>query len=342
MATINLLTIHWGNSYGAVMQTMATCKILEEAGHTVTVINLIHPKIKKSYLRLNAYTYLLKDIQFLQFKHRFFSKMTKMMFCINPTDIPHADYTIVGSDQGWNCDITRPFAMSYFLDFVSEDSTRLALSASFGKSEWSEAKSITTLANENLRKFKAISIREKSGVEILKNTFGLQACQLIDPTLAYNGFKNIISRNKCKPQLFCFVLGGFKSTNKELPKLISKALGIKIYDDSFFKRRLCGGPMQWLDNIKNSRFIITNSFHGLAFCLMFHKSFIVICEDQKKFTRLESLLQLVHLEERYVKSTDDFMKRKGNLLSPINYNMVDVILKEEQQKFISFIKTNII
>lgn len=340
MARINLLTIHWGNSYGAVMQTMATCKILEELGHNVTVINLIHPKIKSTYKRLSSWTYLYEDMKFLLFKRKNFSKLTKLMFRLEPAKIPNADYTIVGSDQCWNRDITTELAMSFYLDFA-KNTKRISLSTSFGKEEWQENEEYTRRVACELDKFSALSVREESGVNILKNTFNISAERLIDPTIAYNNFDRLVTEKKTQRQIFCFLLGADNRSRNSIPKKLAEMLNLKIKKLNIIERRLNGGPIDWVNNIYTSEFIITDSFHGLAFCLMFHKNFVIFCADQRKFTRLWSLLTLVGLENRFVKSVEDFDSRKEELLAPINYKIVDKVLHIESEKFKTFIKNNI-
>lgn len=138
MAKINLLTIHWGKCYGAVMQTYATCKLLEESGHEVHVINLIHPSTKKTYKRLRKWVDLFREFQFYLFKKKYFSNLTSKSYEILYNKLPSADYYAVGSDQVWNKDITDPFYLDYYLHFVPNRIKRISLSSSFGKTEWNQ------------------------------------------------------------------------------------------------------------------------------------------------------------------------------------------------------------
>ena len=87
----------------------------------------------------------------------------------------------------------------------------------------------------------------------------------------------------------------------------------------------------------NSEYIITDSFHGLAFSLIFHKQFLVVCADRKKFARLQSLLDLVGLEERYIHTYDDLVRRKDVVTKQINYEIVDSILNRERERSRSFL-----
>lgn len=104
---------------------------------------------------------------------------------------------------------------------------------------------------------------------------------------------------------------------------------------------MCSGPRRWLTNIRNSKYVITDSFHGLALSIIFHKNFFVFCADPKKFTRLQSLLELVGLENRYIKSEEDFLNRKNELLVPIDYKIVDYILRQKKDEFRKFIRDNV-
>lgn len=336
MAKINLLTIHWGKCYGAVMQTYATCQLLEKAGHEVCVINLIHPKIKEAYRNPRKWVDLYREFQFFIFKYKFFSKLSKKVYKVDYSKLPDADYYVVGSDQVWNKDITSPFYLDYYLSFVPNSKKRIALSSSFGKAEWNENYDLTKDIYAELMKFHAISIREDSGKEILSKTFDIQATQLLDPTLGYGQFESLLKHRKRKKQIFPFLFQNTKES-KDIVTLCSEYLKIPIYRSTRFKSYFKNGPLDWLSNIANSDFIITDSFHGLALSLIFNKQFIVLCADLKKFTRLQSLLRLFNLEERFISSYSDLSLRKNILYKKIDYTTINEILKNEQHRYELFI-----
>ncbi len=339
MAKINLLTIHWGNCYGAVCQTYATCKVLENLGHEVTVINLIHPRAKKTYNSITKLSYSTIDLSFYRFKKKYFSKMTKVMYCISPADIPQAEYTIIGSDQVWNRDITTDLRLSYFLNFA-KDTKRISLASSFGKSEWNESPEYTELVKRELEKFTAVSVREDSGVRICKEVFGINAVHVVDPTLGLYDFSEFIINQPLKNEIFEFFILRDK-TSCQIKSRISSLLELPIHSENRISSRLSMSPVHWLNNIYNSKFIIASSFHGLALSLIYHKQFIVLCADKKKFTRLESLLQLVGLSHLYIPSLEYLEQNINILTTPIDYEKVDDILKRESEKFKNFIRTNI-
>lgn len=341
MAKINLLTIHYGRCFGAVMQTYATCRLLEEAGHEVTVINIVHPRLKRIYTSLNNIKNIINEWQFYRFKKNYFSKMTVKTYSISEQKLPEADYTIVGSDQVWNRDITGIFGKTFYLDFVPENQKRVAFCSSFGKAIWDENEEFTNEIKKEFNRFHAISVREKSGVKIIKDTFGLESVNLQDPTIGYGNFESLTLNSKRQNCIFTFLLNQSLEA-KEKAQFISKEMGIPLYKKSRLRLYLLNGPRHWLTNIKNCKYIITDSFHGLALSILFKKHFFVFCADPKKFTRLESLLSLLGLRGRFVESKMDFNNRKEELLKPIDYDKVEELLSIEKDKFKDFISKNII
>jgi len=347
MAKINLITRHSGESYGAVMQTYATCRILQSLGHRVTIINLIERERVQKYFKLRNILVYTKFINFWIFKWRNYPRRTRLMTAIDVKKIPGADYTIVGSDQVWNPQITKGNSMAYFLDFAN-DSKRMSLASSFGKTMWEEDSEYTAKVKDLLSKFEAISVRESSGVDICKNTFGVNAECIIDPTIAWGDYTKFIKPRDLK-QIGCFVLKRDNPLFPDLADSLSKSekLPVKLIDYSLGKKYEClktrqKSPVRWMNEIHNSRFVITDSFHGVAFCLLFKKQFFVLCADESKFTRIASLLDKVGLSERRVKSMEDFNNRRESLMKPIDFAKVSGILQMEKEAYYRFVNTHIV
>lgn len=339
MAKINLITIHWGCSYGGTMQTYATIKLLKELGHEVTLINLVHPKFKLKNRKISLGSWIITEILFFIFQKKHFGEMTKRMYSINKPQIPKADFTIVGSDQVWNEDITSPINMSYFLDF-EDDSVKVSFSSSFGKSTWESDKKVTELVKSQLMRFKALSVREESGVRLCKEVFGQNAVHVLDPTLVYEHYDELLHDVNPTAVIYPFLLINTKDTF-EICKTVSKETGLSILEMPKIKNIFTSGPTSWLRRIKSSEFIVTDSFHGLAFSIIFHKRFLVVCANEKKFTRLQSLLTLLNLNDRYIRSVDDLRSRLNIINTEIDYDEVEKVLHDERQKAIRFLKENL-
>lgn len=335
MAKINLLTIHWGNCYGAVMQTYATCQILKELGHKVTVINIIPKGSWKKYLDVKSWAFILLDYQFYKFKHRYFTSMTSKMHNIKKTLLPKADYTVVGSDQVWNRNITGYLAKEFYLNFLDDSDIRFSLASSFGTYKWEEETSFTRSVGDLLKKFRFISTREDSGVRICRDIFNLNAVQLIDPTLAYLNYSDLVTTHKEKKQIYVF-LYHYTEKAKEVLDLLEKKLSIPIARSSIISKIIHSSPQDWLNNICNSNFIVTDSFHCLAFCILFKKQFAVICGNKSQFTRIDSLLTLLNLKNRIIE-TNEVEKIPDLCCSKINYISVFKILEQEANRYREFI-----
>lgn len=336
MARINLLTIHYGQCYGAVMQTYATCRLLEQHGHTVRVINLIDPRQKGAWKTLNFWKDCIREFQFWLFKKTYFSKLTTKAYSIEDINLPEADITIVGSDQVWNRDITFRFGDTFFLDYVNGQK-KIALSSSFGKESWVESNDYTDNVKKLLSQFHAISVREVTGVRILKDVMSLHAVTLVDPTLGYGKFEDLVLNSRTMHQVFPFLL--LSDANAiEKATFIANELHLPLFKYSKVSSKLRRGPRSWLTYIRNSDYVITDSFHGLSLSIIFRKQFFVFCADKSKFTRLKSLLELLSLEHRYVESIDDFINRKEELMQQIDYVHVDKKLEVERNRYTDFIK----
>lgn len=341
MARINLLTIHWGRSFGAVFQAYATCRILENLGHKVTVINLSSPSFEKTKWKWQNIKYAITNFHFDRFKKKYFSRLTNKGISIADIELPDADVTIVGSDQVWNRDITKENALTFFLDFVPQNQKRISFASSFGKSVWQEDESFSKAVKENLQKFTGITVRENSGKEIIESTFGSLATQVLDPTLALGDFNNLIDKKQNISQIYPFILCK-KQEEYDLVNEVSSLLGIKVFKQNYLNVYLNNSPKVWLNQIHNSEYIVTDSFHGLGFSILFHKQFFVLCGNPHKFTRIQSCLEFFGLQDRFIKNKEDLHTRWNALLSPIDYNSVDAILRREQEVIIKFLKEKII
>ena len=346
MAKVNLLTIHWGESYGAVMQTYATYQILKNLGHDVTIINLVDYKFTARYKNWRTILDLRRILGFKLFKMKHLGKMTPLMYSIDISRIPSADYTVVGSDQVWNRDITGKLGLSYFLPFAG-DSKRLSLSSSFSKNKWNEDVDYTDKVRNELSQFIAISVREKSGLKICEENFGLKAKWLIDPTIALGNYDDLVGNVKTDGTLCCFRFIDGPLFSKCL-SFISSENKLPVKYIRFFNKKdngkhiPCDSPVSWLKEIAKSGFVITDSFHGVVFSILFHKQFITLPAIPERFERIESLLDMLNLSDRIVRSESDLVNNKKMLLSSIDYKSVDSIIEEKRNEYLAFVKSNIL
>ena len=267
--------------------------------------------------------------------------------------IDRFDIFIVGSDQVFRKQYSPVTA--YFLEDLknANDKIKLAYAASFGTddlSEWTqdEIEICKTLAP----KFKAISVREDSGVEIFKSYFDTKAAHVLDPTLLLEKedyLKTIDEEDSAIKDnvLMCYVLD--KTPEKtHIINQIKNQTGLNLLEimpeETFNKNTKditkCIYPSvsKWLAGFRDASFVITDSFHGTVFSIIFNKPFVCIANKERGLSRFTSLLKIFGLENRLIFSQKDLSEK---LLENIDYNKVNSVKREWQAMSIKFLQDNI-
>lgn len=343
---ISLLTIWHDGNYGAEMQAYATIKILKQLGHDVEMIDI--RLSDKNHLslrgRIGYYISILSPYyrKFNSFwrKHipttRRFRTLKELQD--NP---PIADAYVVGSDQVWNPTLTKDFRNLYFLDFGDDDVKRISYASSFGTDKWNHD-NCTEEIRRLLERFSAISSREISGVEILKEIFNVHAVNVLDPTLLFNGYPELTGKLEETKNLVYYPLSSFPELEKYSNELANR-LGLNSYNVNWHKNLSKGVTWNrnsienWVKDIAEAKFVITPSFHGLAFSLIYHRQFAIIVKNKSLATRITSLLRLLELEDRVYESIEE-LDNAEPWNNKIDYEKVDKILSTLREKSISFLK----
>ena len=261
----------------------------------------------------------------------------------------HLDAIIVGSDQGWR-PFYSPCQPNYFLDFLEDDTSikRISYAASFGGDEWTFSEELTKQCGELLRKFKAVSVREESAIALCKEYFGVEPIQVLDPTMllgkeVYNQF---IPASSKSGGLFCYVLDRSKG-KRDVIQQASKRTGLKAYEimpelelndyNLYEDLEKCVYPPveDWLASFKDAKMVVTDSFHGTVFSIIFNKPFWVVGNKDRGMARFQSLLSQYGLEERLITPETIAMV---DLFAPIDWELVNEareLLIKESASFIN-------
>ncbi|MEG0408347.1 MAG: polysaccharide pyruvyl transferase family protein [Bacilli bacterium] len=311
---IGIVTINDYNNYGNRLQNYAVQEILESLNNDVTtLINYPVYNFKKKFFlrRFRYYNYktqenysfnTLRKEAFIEFNRNinFSTKLHTIKSCYN------YDYLVVGSDQVWNPNFGR---LSDLDLLCIKNVKKVALSASFGISELPQDinKSFLKLSLED---FKAISVREESGKNILSYVIpGKEVEVLIDPTMIVNVkiWDKISKRPKMLKSgkfILNYFLGELSSVRKKEIERIAKendCIVINLLDinDIFYE---CG-PSEFLYLEKNAFLICTDSFHSSVFAILFNRPFIIFNRNQdgvvNMSSRLDTLIHTFKLENRY-------------------------------------------
>lgn len=199
------------------------------------------------------------------------------------------DNLIVGSDQVWNprwLEQKSGMEMAYFLRVARPGCRRIAYAASFGHAG---IDTIEPVWRERigawLKDFDVISVREASGVDIVNRLSGRgDARHLADPTflLDHEYYHDLAGGNARREQyLFCFMLHGLEQDAEDAVQQAAKALNVRVIrcngrHTSLHKGYVLPSPEGWLRRIRDASFVVTNSFHCLVFCLIYHTPFAAV------------------------------------------------------------------
>lgn len=356
---ISVITLHNIKNYGSALQTYATQKILRSYATEVEIINyyrknaleenIVQSRMKKSKIfSKNFLTKIVGKIligQSVKKQCKVFNKFLKENINLTKKyssyeelrdDYPEADIYCTGSDQVWNSDWNEGIDKAFFLDFVPDNKKRIAYAASFGKEKLDDFEIEET--RKLLEKYSAISVREDSAVQIVKDLGINNVVQVIDPTLMLTKeeWKGLVQDIKQKNKyILVYQLNtknpSFDKYVKELSKRkkmpvvrISNTIYQKIKYGKFI---YCPTIEQFLSYFANAEYVVTDSFHGTGFSINFNKKFVCIF-PQKFSSRLQSILNLTGLEERQVKDFKNFDLIDKN----IDYERVNKIIQGEREK----------
>lgn len=229
------------------------------------------------------------------------------------------DAIIVGSDQVWRREFTGPTIVDYFLGFLNTNEVkRIAYAASFGSEKWEFTDSETKKCAELAKKFDLITVRENLGVYFCQKYLQVAATHVLDPTMlldkeSYINLVNQASENKSDGNLFYYILDD-KPEKKAFVDNIATALDLvpftqmpelktstKSYLPFDYDERYCYSSVtSWLRSFIDAKFVVTDSFHGCVFSIIFNKPFYVIANKERGMARFNSLLKLFNLESRMI------------------------------------------
>lgn len=267
---------------------------------------------------------------------------------------PDADIYICGSDQVWNNSLKDPDTAGWFLDFGKPTAKRISYAASIGRDiDSSEINRFT----KYLKNFNAISVREQKAYALCHQLGFDKSIIAIDPTLLLNSsaYDSIeIDSNGTdvagKPYVFIYTLN-IRTAEEiywdDFQKIIAKdGLQIRSVSSSGYlpARELLPGVQneqatipEWLSLIKHSEYVITTSFHGVVFCLLYHKPFYAVLlnnEYSKGNDRIISLLEFLHLSNLIVSNSESLKQINFENIDWIDVDAMIALLRQKSTHFI--------
>ncbi len=348
---VGILTFQYAQNYGALLQAFALKESLRKLGFKPIIIDRYPNNPQKIFWKTRL-LYLIKGNIFNNFKNKFLKPITNRM--LTPLDLDligqyNLDSIVVGSDQVWRLEHTD-VGYNYFLDFIKDNSIKkISYAVSFGIEDWSSGESTIQDLKNLVNEFKSVSVREDSAINICLKLFGVNATLVLDPVLLLSKEDYICSFNLANHE-FNSIATYILDNNNDKQKIIND-ISARLKSNIFNILPIRSNPSKWnllfgmkisitdwVDRIANSKFIITDSFHGMVLSILFNKQFIVIGNEKRGLSRFTSLLKLVGLEDRIILNSYSIGSLVG---STINYEEVNQKISTLRSFSLNYLKSSL-
>lgn len=328
--------VGWWDSknYGSALTCFALNRTLKNMGYSVLMLE--HPGILPGKSE-NSYG--------MQFARHFYdiSKITNEKNYLRFNDV--CDSFVVGSDQLWNWWCNKDMGFDYFfLNFVNKNHRRIAYATSFGSDWTSYPENVRIRISYYLSRFDAVSVREKSGVQICQRDFNRKAEWVMDPVFLcdMDSYKEVIALSKkkeTKPYLFAYILDPTEDKLNAVKRVAqAKHLAYRIAVDGLADKNEAIAQLRadpnimsnlriedWLYYISNAEYVIADSFHGFCFSIIFKKQVIAYVNAGRGKARFDTIAGAAGLEKFVIESSSQIGER-GLLEAGIDYSQVDAML----------------
>lgn len=366
---VAILTLRLHVNYGGILQAYALMTVLRHLGHEPWLIFNQPFKYRRWYSRCALFTanafrkFVLGEKSLEVFRERriqreFETVYTNTLRFVDEHMQPRTgivcshrewkrlqkeyafDAYVVGSDQVWRPLYANPIER-YFLSFLDkkDEVKRIAYAASFGVDSRTFTPRQTARCRRLLQRFDAVSVREKSGVELCRTCLGRDALHVLDPTmlLSRDDYAALLKDGEKKSGIMEYVLD--KSAWKDaLVKDVEEDLGTPVFSINI-SGHIAPPVEDWLRGFASAQFVVTDSFHASVFAILFHVPFLVCVNRERGAARMMSLLEMFGLEDRLVAGACDTSLIKQ--LRPIDWSAVDRRLNALRDYSLSFLRAGL-
>lgn len=336
---VGLVGWWFASNYGSSLTYYALGRILENMDKQVIMIPIAktngtpwEPEIQFTVNFLSKYFHIGKN--------RSFDKMNEFNnFC---------DSFMLGSDQMWTGGNTDLVGYTFFLDFVDKNRKKLAFSTSFGHGDFYASDEVINTAGDFLKRFDAVSVREKSGVRVCKDRFGIEAEHILDPVFFcdredYDKLAENINEPIDEKYLLCYILdptpekeAAAKAIAEKQGLKIKTILGLKEYKHAI-KSWHTGEILpqitseQFIYYFKNCSYLLTDSHHGTCFGIIFKKKYAALVNPSRGATRFETVAEALGLTDRLFTDVTKVSETK-RAYADIDYDKVEERLDAERKR----------
>lgn len=338
------LVCMWGINYGNALTNYALHTFLQTQGKKIVVLdNYCSLAPVKQFKEFAEEHYTLSSEYFPNCDHEMLKKC--------------CDTFIVGSDQNWNYKYAEYYGYNnyFLLDFVSDDNKKVSYATSFGKAD---AAVPAEIGEKLYRRFQAVSVREEFGVGLCRNLYGVDAKWVLDPVflLGKRAYDRLLDETPVleeEPYIAVYLLnptiekralclqiqqqlGGIKLINMMDANLRAMDYYLRILEYDNIKTELT--VEAWLSYLRNASFVITDSYHGTCFAMIFEKNFVTV--KNRESARFETFELFPEIENRILENDDQY--DAAELIEDVDYGAVNEKMAVEIDKSKAFIFNNIL
>lgn len=348
---VGILTLHYGINYGGVLQTYATKETLKHLGYEPVILDRLPNTFSRKYPLIRKYAHPFTQRAFYLFRKHELQPISRPVFTSDElTALLKEDYygIVIGSDQVWRKEVFSVDGDYYMIHQQDLPIRKVAYSASTGVAHWQYDEKDTQQIKQALSKFDGLSVREAESVPVFKEHCGLDVKNILDPTLlaAPEIYTPLCKKAKLsgKGKLVTYMLD-WTPEKLRIVRETAKQTGLEIQHilptvnkrKGLLSRVMYQDPSvyDWVNQIATADFVVTDSFHGMAFSIIFHKQFVVIGNPDRGMARFTSLLNHFDIAHRL---TQDVMP---DISRSIDYVDVDMKLGDLRKTGIDFLKNNL-
>lgn len=373
---IAILTQPLITNFGGTLQAYALQKKLKDKGYEVETINFQYREmscinkvlstLKNLFIRgKKVIHFTVKEKNIIKSKHTSFiqknikySREFKDKLDLKKYfETEKFDAVIVGSDQVWRVAYS-PNIELFFLGFLEENKIirKIAYSASFGIDTWQFVGTQNEKIKSLIKQFDSISVREINAVKLCNDYWEVNVDHTLDPTLllCQSDYKKLVNKagiiNNKNTGIFCYILDNNKNKLKMIncvENILNKksfyVKSVKKDKESFvinnYDDYIIPSIEEWLNAFIDAEFIITDSFHGTVFSIIFNKPFVSIVNIERGGSRFYSLLGELNLLDRMVNKVEDITPDLIN--SNINFEEVHKILNKLREDSINYLDSSL-
>lgn len=350
---IGILTHHFIANFGAFLQAYALQEVIrrEHPNDEVVIINYIHLKHFiintggwfRFYIGCETIGEWLQKIQlprtFLSARHKYMN-LTRRCYDVNDVNRLGLDVIVVGSDEVWNFKDAKSDAEIKFGKGLA-CKRLISYAPSVGNSTPDDE--IPEYVIEGIRKFSAISVRDSLGQRLVKYLTGNTPLKVLDPTFLID-FPTEEVRLPNKEYILFYYAENLPTHIKEQIFDYAEKHGLAVYgagecDKHYSAITVNLSPFQWVWMFRNARFVITGTFHGVAFSIENERQFKVYLTQKNRIQKVKDILETLGIENRSI--DDSFVFDLKQLEKEIDYNAVNERLRKKRKESSDFLRSEI-